>query len=81
MLSFTALHASIKDPVEGYHIDIVDEVKVAVSANRLVVVGMRYNDAVYGARKALKKLVLSLLICSAAAMHRSGDGPWHLKCG
>ena len=33
------------------------------------------------ARKAVKKLVLSLFICSAAAMHRSGDGPWHLKCG
>ena len=55
MLSSSALHASIKDQVEGYHIDIVDEVKTAVSANRVVVVGMRYNDAVYGARKALKK--------------------------
>ncbi len=55
MLSSTAIHASIKDQVEGYHIDIVDEVKAAVSANSVVVVGMRYNDAVYGARKALKK--------------------------
>ena len=55
MLSSSALHASIKDQVEGYHIDIVDEVKAAVSANSVVVVGMRYNDAVYGARKALKK--------------------------
>ena len=55
MLSSTAIHASIKDQVEGYHIDIVDEVKAAVSANRVVVVGMRYNNAVYGARKALKK--------------------------
>ena len=55
MLSSTAIHASIKDQVEGYHIDIVDEVKAAVSVNRVVVVGMRYDDAVYGARKALKK--------------------------
>ena len=55
MLSSTAIHASIKDQVEGYHIDIVDEVKAAVSVNRVIVVGMRYNDAVYGARKALKK--------------------------
>ena len=55
MLSSAALHESIKDQVEGYHIDIVDEVKAAVSANSVVVVGMRYNDAVYGARKALKK--------------------------
>jgi glutaredoxin-related protein len=55
ILSSTALHESIKDQVEGYHIDIVDEVKAAVSANSVVVVGMRYNDAVYGARKALKK--------------------------
>jgi len=31
------------------------------------------------ARKALKKLVLSLFICSAAAMHHSGDGPLALK--
>ena len=67
--------------MEGYHIDIVDEVKAAVSTNRVVVVGMRYNDAFYGARKALNKLVLSLLIWSTAAMHRSGDGAWHLKCG
>jgi glutaredoxin-related protein len=55
MLSSTAIHASIKDQVKGYHIDIVDEVKAAVSVNRVVVVGMRYDDAVYGARKALKK--------------------------
>ena len=55
ILSSTALHESIKDQVEGYHIDIVDEVKAAVSANSVVVVGMRYNNAVYGARKALKK--------------------------
>ena len=41
--------------MEGYHIDIVDEVKAAVSTNRVVVVGIRYNDAFYGARKALKK--------------------------
>jgi len=55
MLSSSALHGSIKDQVEGYHIDIVDEVKAAVSANSVVVVGMRYNNAVYGACKALKK--------------------------
>ena len=55
ILSSTALHESIKDQVEGYHIDIVDEVKAAVSANSVVVVGMRYNNAVYGACKALKK--------------------------
>lgn len=49
------LHADIKDQVLNYNKDIVDEVAKAVSENRVVVVGMRYNDAVYSARKALKK--------------------------
>ena len=49
------LHADIKDQVLNYNNDIVDEVAKAVSVNQVVVVGMRYNDAVYSARKALKK--------------------------
>ena len=49
------LHADIKDQVLNYNKDIVDEVAKAISENRVVVVGMRYNDAVYTARKALKK--------------------------
>ena len=55
VLTPNELHADIKDQVLHYNKDIVDEVAKAVSENRVVVVGMRYNDAVYTARKALKK--------------------------
>lgn len=54
-LSPGAIHPNIKDEVASFQSDIVQEVTKAVAENRVVVVGMRYNDAVYTARKALKK--------------------------
>lgn len=50
-----AIHSAIRDEVGNYHCDIVQEVVETIAASRVVVVGMRYNDAVYKARKALKK--------------------------
>ena len=38
-----------------YHADIVAEVDNAVRENRIVVVGMRWNDAVWQARRNLEK--------------------------
>lgn len=55
ILTPNELHADIKGQVLNYNKDIVDEVAKAVSENHVVVVGMRYNDAVYTARKVLKK--------------------------
>ena len=55
ILSPNELHADIKDQVLNFNKEIVDEVAKAVSENHVVVVGMKYNDAVYTARKALKK--------------------------
>ena len=50
-----AIHSEIRDEVGSYQCDIVQEVVETIAARRVVVVGMRYNDAVYKARKALKK--------------------------
>ena len=49
------LHFSIKDQTENYHTDIIKEVASTVAENRVVVVGMSYNDSVYTARRELKK--------------------------
>jgi monothiol glutaredoxin len=55
ILSSDNLHFPIKDQTENYHTDIVREVASTVAENKVVVVGMRYNDSVYTARRALKK--------------------------
>lgn len=55
VLSSEQLHPTIRDGVQSYHSDIVAEVQQAVLENRIVVVGMRYNDAVAKARKDLTK--------------------------
>lgn len=53
------LHTAIRDQVLGYHSDIVAEVEAAVASNRVVVVGMRWNDSVWKARRNLAKANLS----------------------
>ena len=55
MLSSDNLHITIRQSVLDYHNDIVKEVEQAIQKNRIVVVGMRWNDAVWQARKNLKK--------------------------
>ncbi|OUS08868.1 hypothetical protein A9Q96_00555 [Rhodobacterales bacterium 52_120_T64] len=55
VLSDHLLEENIREQVSGYHAETVNEVQKAIIENRVVVVGMRYNDAVYSARKALKK--------------------------
>jgi len=49
------MHRTIADLVQNLHKDVVEEVTLAVEQNRIVVVGMRWNDAVWQARKNLKK--------------------------
>lgn len=55
MLKKTEIHPTIRDQVMNYHADIVQEVSEAVEQNRIVVVGMRWNDAVFKARRNLQK--------------------------
>ena len=55
ILSPDAIHPDIKSEVGTYHADIVQEVTKSVAENRVVVVGMKYNDAVHSARKALSR--------------------------
>jgi glutaredoxin-related protein len=49
------MHRTIADLVQNFHKEVVEEVTLAVEQNRIVVVGMRWNDAVWQARKNLKK--------------------------
>lgn len=55
ILSDIALHDSIRAKVTTYHADIIEEVQAALAAHKIVIVGMRYNDSVWQARKALTK--------------------------
>lgn len=59
MLSKDAIHESIREQVQNYHSDVVSEVEEAVKNNRIVVVGMRWNDSVWKARGNLEKAGLS----------------------
>lgn len=47
------IHPAIRDEVATHHIDIVDEVRAAIAANPVVVVGMSQNPMPKKARKAL----------------------------
>ncbi len=54
LLSPDAIHTAISDKVDAYHNDILQEVKKAVAANSVVVVGMKQNPFVKKARKSLE---------------------------
>ncbi len=47
------IHSAIRDEVATHHIDIVDEVRAAIAAHPVVVVGMAQNPMPKKARKAL----------------------------
>jgi|SRR5687768_15422246 monothiol glutaredoxin len=47
------LHPAVRDRVASHHADIVREVQAAVSANAVVVVGMRQNPMPKKARRLL----------------------------
>jgi glutaredoxin-related protein len=47
------VHPAIRETIAKNHADIVAEVKAAIAANDVVVVGMRLNPAPRKARKAL----------------------------
>ena len=49
------IHPTMRDQINSFHAEIVAEVDAAVKTNRIVVVGMKYNDAVWQARKNLTK--------------------------
>ena len=53
ILDETHIHSAIREKVAGYHAEIVDEVKSAVAANDVVVVGMGMNPHPGQARRAL----------------------------
>lgn len=54
ILDESLVHPAIRDKVAGYQGAIVNEVKAAVAANPVVVVGMRQNPYPAKARKTLE---------------------------
>ena len=47
------IHPAIRDKIASLHIDIIDEVRAAITANPVVVVGMSQNPMPKKARKLL----------------------------
>ena len=47
------IHPQIRDKIATLHLDIIDEVRAAIAANPVVVVGMAQNPMPKKARKAL----------------------------
>ena len=55
ILASEHIHEAIRPKIMGYQAEILDEVMTAVAQNRIVVVGMRYNNSVRKARNNLVK--------------------------
>ena len=53
ILDETHIHPAIREFVANHHLDIVDEVRAAIAAHPVVVVGMAQNPMPKKARKAL----------------------------
>jgi len=53
VLDETQIHPAIRRKIQDYHFDIVTEVRTAVAANDVVVVGMRQNPWPKKARRSL----------------------------
>lgn len=47
------IHPAIREKIASLHVDIIDEVRAAIAANPVVVVGMAQNPMPKKARKAL----------------------------
>jgi glutaredoxin-related protein len=59
VLDENRIHPAIRELVAANHADIVREVEAAVSANPVVIVGMRQNPVVRSARRALDNAKIS----------------------
>ena len=47
------IHQAIRDTIATHHLDIIDEVRAAINAHKVVVVGMAQNPMPKKARKVL----------------------------
>ena len=53
ILDESHIHAGIRETIASHHADIIDEVRAAIAAHAVVVVGMTQNPMPRKARKAL----------------------------
>ena len=49
------LHPNISKQVLEYHKEVINEVEEAIEENQIVIVGMRWNDAVWQAKRNFRK--------------------------
>ena len=49
------LHPNISKKVLEYHKEVINEVEEAIEENQIVIVGMRWNDAVWQARRNFRR--------------------------
>lgn len=77
MMSADGLHPSIREDVLTFQSDVVAEVMQAVQDNRIVVVGMRWNNSVRKARRNLEKAGLDFSYLE----YGSYTSEWHKRLG
>ena len=77
MMSADVLHPSIREDVLTFQSDVVAEVMQAVQDNRIVVVGMRWNNSVRKARRNLEKAGLDFSYLE----YGSYTSEWHKRLG
>lgn len=77
ILSADGLHSAICENVLNFQSDVVTEVAEAVQGNRIVVVGMRWNNSVRKARKNLERAGLAFTYLE----YGSYTSEWHKRLG
>lgn len=77
ILPAEGLHSTIREKVLNFHSETVVEVAQAVQNNRIVVVGMRWNNSVRKARKNLEKAGLAFTYLE----YGSYTSEWHKRLG
>ena len=55
ILANSQLTPAVQDTLEKFHPDIVREVQEAIARERVVIIGMRFNDACTKARKLMEQ--------------------------
>jgi hypothetical protein len=81
VLAEEKIHPAVRDKIARHGAEILAEVKAAVAANDIVVVGMRHNPFPKNARKLLDSAASPTDISSTAATSRSTAAACRSSCG
>ena len=71
------LHPNISKQVLEYHKAVINEVEEAIAEKQIVIVGMRWNDAVWQARRNFRKA--GKKVCGVAMKYQNMSGRTHQR--